>query len=621
MIGGHYQLFFYSAWIYAAYIIAVSFSQRRSQLSGIHTVKVIIACIAAYVFAALLAAVQLLPTLEMIPTSVRASGLAPDVAFGGSLELWQLPSILLPSFPRALFFVGAALLILAIFAVIVKQDFNRLFFGFSAIACLYLSLGGRSVLYPLLYEYIPGFSLFRSPGRIMFFFSYFVIVLAVYGFQAWQNGEYTKREQKIVQVIIGIAAILSMIAVISVPLLKQDIIAYGESQVSRLYDSQPFTITTEANEVTYYQSLVPGIVESLWKDIILMASVLLVLFALSMYPLYTKGRKKSTLWTAILILLVLLQPFLYASSLVQTEKPAKVFYDSSLLDYLRRQEGVFRIASVFEAGNDAIPQQITARNGLYLVGGYDQTRLADYAEYINKINDEDFVHISVSRIKRIKQPVLLDLFNTKYIVTDKNLTTAGYSLVYIAFNHPYFDVMGSPKKLKEVYVYQNQNALPRAFMVPNAVIVKHEESLNKILSTDFDPRNSVIIEKEPTIPLNNEGMFQEVQITKYTPNKIDMKVNATVPGFLVVSEVYTPDWKAYSNGVELPVYRGDYLFRVIPISEGEQEIVMQYKPKLFFVGAGISVASWIVVILIATYVLAKKKKQPKDGTRKKTSKK
>ena len=67
----------------------------------------------------------------------------------------------------------------------------------------------------------------------------------------------------------------------------------------------------------------------------------------------------------------------------------------------------------------------------------------------------------------------------------------------------------------------------------------------------------------------------------------------------VFSEIYYPDgWKAQVDGAPADVLRSDWTLRSMAIPAGEHDIVMRFEPDSYRVGAGISRASSITLILL-----------------------
>jgi len=155
----------------------------------------------ALVVGVLLAAVQLLPTLELSRLSVRSGGLPYQEVVAFSLRPWQLHYTLLPPFGADLpqvfgeayseyvAYVGVIGLALAIFGLIRgwRRRPGTRFFALLAAVGLFLGLGGFNPFYYLLYIIVPGFDLFRAPARWMLLYAFGVALLAGIGMETISN--------------------------------------------------------------------------------------------------------------------------------------------------------------------------------------------------------------------------------------------------------------------------------------------------------------------------------------------------------------------------------------------------------------------------------------------------
>mgnify|MGYP001323177159 FL=1 len=150
----------------------------------------------------LLAAVQLLPTLELSGLSIRSGGLAWREAVSFSLQprgllLTLLPSVdetlaarfATPAFGEYVAYVGVAGLLLALLGVAVWRNAAGRrpaaspwgLAGALALVGFFLALGAYNPLYYLLVQVVPGFDLFRAPARWMLLYTLGVSLLAGYG--------------------------------------------------------------------------------------------------------------------------------------------------------------------------------------------------------------------------------------------------------------------------------------------------------------------------------------------------------------------------------------------------------------------------------------------------------
>lgn len=156
----------------------------------------------AIALGALLAAVQLLPTLELSALSIRSGGLSFREAVSFSLQPRSLLFTFLPSYGENLAgrlatpaygeylaYVGVAALLLAVLALVTARrpaSARALASPWGLAAALTvvgftLALGVFNPLYFLLYQVVPGFDLFRAPARWMLLYTFGASVLAGYG--------------------------------------------------------------------------------------------------------------------------------------------------------------------------------------------------------------------------------------------------------------------------------------------------------------------------------------------------------------------------------------------------------------------------------------------------------
>jgi uncharacterized membrane protein YfhO len=88
---------------------------------------------------------------------------------------------------------------------------------------------------------------------------------------------------------------------------------------------------------------------------------------------------------------------------------------------------------------------------------------------------------------------------------------------------------------------------------------------------------------------------------------------ATEPGFLFLSEIYYPGWKAFIDGRLEPIQRGDYLFRVIQVPAGRHEVTFAFDPFSIKIGVGITLLTlFLELALILCHFRKKSPFRPRD---------
>ncbi len=165
----------------------------------------------------------------------------------------------------------------------------------------------------------------------------------------------------------------------------------------------------------------------------------------------------------------------------------------------------------------------------------------------------------------------------------------------------------TPVYNQEVKIYRNNAVMPRAYIVHKAEkIFQREDILTRLKDENFDFRKSIIIEKgipEGMASLNNLDIAEQssVKIADYRPNRIELEAYMKNDGFMVLSDVYHPDWRAYVNGKPAEVYRTNYMLRSVFLPKGSHQIKFVYVPLPFITGAIISILTFIAVVLFLFY--------------------
>lgn len=148
---------------------------------------------------------------------------------------------------------------------------------------------------------------------------------------------------------------------------------------------------------------------------------------------------------------------------------------------------------------------------------------------------------------------VLDMLNTKYIITDPN------SMPFI-----------------------NDGAYGNAWFVDSVVYVNGADAEMDALDR-INPRNVAVADYRFGSVLGQSAPgsdSDEIRLTSYAPDELKFAYKLGSDRVAVFSEVYFPwGWKATVNGEELPIGRVDYLLRAMRLPAGSGEIVMTFRPQ------------------------------------------
>ncbi len=190
---------------------------------------------------------------------------------------------------------------------------------------------------------------------------------------------------------------------------------------------------------------------------------------------------------------------------------------------------------------------------------------------------------------------IADLLNVKYIVALKNKNMPqGYKAVYEDDSYK---------------IFLNENALPRAFLVHNAKIIKSKEQILEELNSDFDFSGSVILEEDAGNfkPTGNSFSSSKVSIEKYEPNTISINVDNPNDGFLVLLDCFYPGWEAFVDGKPVKVMRADYIFRAVRVGQGKHIVKFLYVPQSLKTGFIFSAIFFVSGIVLCFCLKGKKR--------------
>lgn len=172
-------------------------SQRRTLAARSGLALLALAVVAA--FGLVLAAVQVLPTLELSRLSLRGGGMTYREAVSFSLRPRLLLTALFPQYRAGIFseyvaYVGIFGMALAIVGFWRSPDRGKArVLGLMLGVGLLLALGGFNPLYYALYRIVPGFDLFRVPARWMLLYHTAMAMLAGMGVQTLMHPDASGR--------------------------------------------------------------------------------------------------------------------------------------------------------------------------------------------------------------------------------------------------------------------------------------------------------------------------------------------------------------------------------------------------------------------------------------------
>ena len=165
-------------------------------------------------------------------------------------------------------------------------------------------------------------------------------------------------------------------------------------------------------------------------------------------------------------------------------------------------------------------------------------------------------------------------------------------------------------------IYQNLMAFPRAFLVSHVVVVKNEEeAVLRTRDLGWSTRETLVLEETPPVqsiligPSEPGTAAGSGEIERYSPGEVTIRVEASGPSFLVLTDTYYPGWRAYVDGKAEAMYRAYGVVRAVFVTAGSHEVLFRYEPDSFKVGSAITFASASLVAILFAVTVRPFKKQ------------
>ena len=122
---------------------------------------------------------------------------------------------------------------------------------------------------------------------------------------------------------------------------------------------------------------------------------------------------------------------------------------------------------------------------------------------------------------------------------------------------------------------------------------KHGGELSRLAAADFKPREVAYVESPVNLPEKCEGT---ARISQETPVAIDVSLEMTTPGLVVLTDRWDPGWNARYNGARVPMLRVDHALRGVVVPAGVGNLQFRYEPLSFTRGLQFAALSALILL-------------------------
>jgi hypothetical protein len=526
---------------------------RRGALGGAARRVWPLAAFAALGLAA--AAVQLVPAAELTALSARRA-ISFDTSTEYSLAPGYLLSFIVPGFygrgPGGYWgqwlrseggYVGVLTLVLAFVTLAVRRDKVARLLALVAGFALLLALGGATALHALFYRFVPLFGSLRGPARTIVLTDLALALLAGVGLalllramsprerRSFEGAfDWTRRAWLFVLALVPLGGVMLMLLRENPALPRATAVVEGWVMLALWLGGA--VLLLQARRARWLAPATLGALAVGWLALDLVSS--------------SQGLE------------------------VTQRDPRVAFERPAVIGFLRLDPEPFRIDTDTGVWDIWQPNTAMVQRLPDVVGGQHPLELSAFRAYWSALG---------SRSTR-----LYDLLNARYLVARKDVPL-DWSKFELAFD-------GDP----ELNVYRNRLALPRAQLVGRAVLAgSHDEAMRLIQRPGFDPTVEVVLEGTGN-DLPAAPAAPQVGSARYLPGSSDafaVEVSPSAPGYLLLSEVWYPGWRAWVDGREERVLRADYLFRAVRVEPGDRVVELRFRPTGWWPAAALSAVGWL----------------------------
>lgn len=271
----------------------------------------------------------------------------------------------------------------------------------------------------------------------------------------------------------------------------------------------------------------------------------------------------------------------------------------------------FRVVTVRDKHNyppNLFPAAVAAQ-GLETADGYVGAYFRRYQEYWEQViwrllesepNHGEFSSWG-SRVyifKGVYDLKLLSLANVRFILADKPLDDK--NLILLPYGSSNRDeqiawlIRQEQNKLQAIlesyrfpvyptFVYENPQVFPRFFLAENVRLFEESKQvLASLRNADCADLRSTAYVKQSDVAFLSFGKLGSkegrVELQRYTSDRIVLKVSNPQNSILIITNNFSPYWKATVNGIKTGVFPVDHTFQGIYLRSGEHKVILEYSP-------------------------------------------
>lgn len=487
-------------------------------------------------FSFLLTGIQLLPAIEQAYLSTRPAVENQIIGFYFQWDIKQWfrilvrPELIQKDFAWELCaYMGIGGLALSFIGLLFKWKDIRIISIWGIIPML-MSMGPEVPILSKIINYAPGLSMLTNPSRYFIFTIIVLSLLSGHGLDYILNGVWKKNR------------LFCLMAVLCLGLVTAGFFI-------KPYEQSPQNI--------YFRYL----------------STICIFFTLATFYIY----KKNKIAQYIFLLWLIVDPLLYSKDILLMEKyfikdltpPSKII--NAIKTYTKKHPRIASIQSKDAWNNNLLTpleDWIFITKKIDRASGYEPLGMRKSHSFAAKMDGTETINKSLwgYRLWSFKNERLYNLGGITHLITSEPKSNPSLKLITTdIMTLPHFH--GGWWKEKKIFLYENINSYPRAFLINSQKDLRITPVNIKILS----------------------------------PNTRQLLFRTDTPQLLIISESFNTGWVAKSQTAEIKIEPFLDCFMSLKIPPGEYKIQLEFKPRSLFNGFLFTMTGIVLIFIFILY--------------------
>lgn len=144
---------------------------------------------------------------------------------------------------------------------------------------------------------------------------------------------------------------------------------------------------------------------------------------------------------------------------------------------------------------------------------------------------------------------------------------------------------------EQMHLYDVNPDARRASIVPDAGMGPDVDwQLQGLFEPKFKPLAEVLVSEPPPPAAGVPGppVAPSAGFVEDGINRVVIRAGLPADGYLALLDSYDPNWHVTVDGSPAPLMRADGLFRAVHLTAGQHTVTFTFRPRLFYLGAGVS---------------------------------